>query len=280
MPILSIVTNVGMEHTALLGDTIEKIASEKAGIAKKSIPLLLGESDERYNEVFRQAAAEARSPLVYAEELFRCNDVECFDEDSRHFSMERLRDGHLYELDLDLMGDYQRRNIVTVCAAADMLHEETPLTISRRAFREGLATAAANTQFYGRWQITSREPMTICDTGHNAHGLRYVAEQLESLPCRELYCVMGFAKDKDLAAVMPILPRRAHYIFTQASVDRARKVEDVVAEARRAGLDCTADATVAEAVAAARERMGAEDALFVGGSTFIVADFLVSEKIL
>ncbi len=91
---------------------------------------------------------------------------------------------------------------------------------------------------------------------------------------------MGFAKDKDLAAVMPILPRRAHYIFTQASVDRARKVEDVVAEARRAGLDCTAVATVAEAVAAARERMGAEDALFVGGSTFIVADFLVSEKIL
>ena len=237
MPILSIVTNVGMEHTALLGDTIEKIASEKAGIAKKSIPLLLGESDERYNEVFRQAAAEARSPLVYAEELFRCNDVECFDE-------------------------------------------ETPLTISRRAFREGLATAAANTQFYGRWQITSREPMTICDTGHNAHGLRYVAEQLESLPCRELYCVVGFAKDKDLAAVMPILPRRAHYIFTQASVDRARKVEDVVAEARRAGLDCTAVATVAEAVAAARERMGAEDALFVGGSTFIVADFLVAEKIL
>ena len=280
MPILSIVTNVGMEHTALLGDTIEKIASEKAGIAKKSIPLLLGESDERYNEVFRQAAAEARSPLVYAEELFRCNDVECFDEDSRHFSMERLRDGHLYELDLDLMGDYQRRNIVTVCAAADMLHEETPLTISRRAFREGLATAAANTQFYGRWQITSREPLTICDTGHNAHGLRYVAEQLESLPCRELYCVVGFAKDKDLAAVMPILPRRAHYIFTQASVDRARKVEDVVAEARRAGLDCTAVATVAEAVAAARERMGAEDALFVGGSTFVVADFLVAEKVL
>lgn len=279
-PILSIVTNVGMEHTALLGDSIEKIASEKAGIVKKSIPLLLGESDERYNAVFEAAAERMHSRIIYAEEQFRCNGVESCDGTAQRFSMQRLRDGSPYDIEIDLLGDYQRRNIVTVCAAADLLHQQTPLTISRRAFREGLASAARQTHFNGRWQITSREPLTVCDTGHNAHGLKYVASQLAALPCKELYCVMGFAKDKDLAAVMPLLPQRAHYIFTRASVDRARAAEDIAAEAGKAGLQCRIAPTVAEAVALARSMAATDDAIFVGGSTFVVADFLAGENII
>lgn len=278
-PILGIVTNVGMEHTALLGDTIEKIAAEKAGIVKKSIPLLIGESDERYNAVFEAAAERVHSRIVYAEERFRCDGVGCTCAETQLFDMRRLRDNSPYKLEIDLLGDYQRHNIVTVCAAADLLHEETPLTISRRAFREGLAYAARHTHLCGRWQIVSREPFTVCDTGHNAHGLKYVAAQLAALPCKELYCVMGFAKDKDLTAVMPLLPSRAHYIFTRASVDRARAAEDIVAEAKKAGLQCRTAPSVEEAVALARSLAAADDAIFVGGSTFVVADFLASEKI-
>ena len=271
-PILSIVTNIGLEHTEFLGDTIEKIASEKAGIIKKSVPVLVGEASEAYKHVFEQRAAELNSKLVYAEQEFLLNGVEHFDDHNQHFSMERTRDGRNYELDIDLLGDYQRRNIITVCAAADYLAEQTPLTISRRAFREGLATAAANTGLMGRWQVLSNEPYVVCDTGHNVDGMRYVAQQLEALECDKLYCVIGFAREKNLEAIMPLLPRKAHYIFTRASVERARAVEDIAAEAEKLGLTYECAASVAEAVERAKSLATAADAIFIGGSNFIVAE--------
>ena len=271
-PILSIVTNIGLEHTEFLGDTIAKIASEKAGIIKKSVPVVLGQRNDEYNAVFEKRAEELRSPLIYAEQEWILNCVEHFDNENQHFSLVRARDERGYELDIDLLGDYQAHNIVTVCAAADYLAEHTPLTISRRAFRQGLATAAASTGLEGRWQILSREPLMVCDTGHNVDGMRYVVKQLEALECDKLYCVIGFAREKALEKIMELLPKKAHYIFTRASIDRARPVEDIAAVADKLGLDYECQPSVGMAVERARILATENDAIFIGGSNFIVAE--------
>ncbi|MBQ6612935.1 MAG: bifunctional folylpolyglutamate synthase/dihydrofolate synthase [Alistipes sp.] len=272
VPILSVVTNIGMEHTEFLGDTIEKIAAEKAGIIKKSVPVVIGQRSDEYNHVFEGRAAELHSRVIYAEEAWQLNAVEHFDDDNQHFSLTRMRDDRTYELDVDLLGDYQRHNIVTACAAADFLAEETPLTISRRAFRQGLATVVETTGLMGRWQVLGHEPYMVCDTGHNADGIKYVAKQLENLECDRLFCVIGFAKEKDLNKIIGLLPRKAHYIFTRAQIDRARNIEDIAAAADAIGLDYECVATVREAILHAKSLAGTDDAIFIGGSNFVVAE--------
>ena len=271
-PLVSVVTNIGMEHTEFLGDTIQKIASEKAGIIKKSIPVVIGQANDDYNAVFEQYAATLNSKVIYAEKEFVLGAVEHFDNHNQHFSIERTRDNRNFELDIDLLGDYQRHNIVTACAAADYLAEQTPLTISRRAFREGLAKSAENTGLMGRWQVLAQEPYTICDTGHNADGLRYVAEQLENLETDRIFAVMGFAKEKDLEKIMPLLPKKIHYIFTKAAIDRARNIEDIAAAAERLGLDFECQPSVTAAVNRARSLAQPADTIFIGGSNFVVAE--------
>ena len=271
-PLLSVVTNIGMEHTEFLGDTIQKIATEKAGIIKKSIPVVIGQANETYNAIFEQYAATLNSKVIYAEEEFVLGAVEHFDNHNQHFSIERTRDNRNFELDIDLLGDYQRHNIVTACAAADYLAEQTPLTISRRAFREGLAKSAENTGLMGRWQVIGNEPYTICDTGHNADGIRYVAEQLEALDTDRIFAVMGFAKEKDLDKIMPLLPKKIHYIFTKAAIDRARNIEDIAAAAEKLGLDYECQPSVTAAVNHARSLAQPTDTIFIGGSNFVVAE--------
>ena len=179
LPIVSVVTNVGLEHTALLGDTLAKIAAEKAGIIKKSIPFVLGEANAAYDAVFEQVAAANKTRVVYAEREFACEGHELCG-DRQHFRMVRRRDGHVLDFDLDLLGEYQCRNVLTALATLDLLHEQTPLTISRRAFVDGAASAARTTALQGRWQSLGERPKVLCDTGHNAHGLAYVAEQLRA----------------------------------------------------------------------------------------------------
>lgn len=273
LPLVSIVTNVGLEHTDLLGDTLEQIAVEKAGIAKKSIPLILGEGDEAYNAVFERTTAALRSRVIYAEREFTCTAREHAGSCQR-FTVARRRDGGCFRIDLDLDGDYQVHNLLTVCAAADFLHEETPLTISRRAFLEGTRNAARNTNLQGRWQRLSDEPLTLCDTGHNAHGLRYLAAQLAATPHERLYCVMGFVREKKLDDILPLLPAKATYLFTQAPNERAVPAEELAATAAGYGLRGEVVPEVRRALDRARELAGPRDLIFVGGSTFVVAEVL------
>ena len=273
VPILSIITNIGLEHTALLGDTLQKIAAEKAGIIKKSIPVIIGEADDRYNGVIEQAAAANKSRVIYAEREF-LYEGRTERDGSQLFRLRRTRDDKAFEVELDLAGNYQSHNIVTASAAVDFLHEETPLTISRRAYLEGMRGAASHTALHGRWQKLGEAPLTICDTGHNAHGIAYVADQLKATPHRELYCVIGFVRDKDLAHILPLLPRDAHYIFTQARSERALTAGELTAKAAIYGLQGEAVADVQAAVARARELAGAEDMIFIGGSTYVVGEAL------
>ncbi len=273
VPILSIVTNIGLDHTDLLGGSLEEIAREKAGIIKKSIPVLIGEHNPACDEVFNEVAASLKSKILYAEEIFSCENHRV-DECVQRYTLVRKRDGQPIDVEVDLMGGYQRQNIITASAAADFLHEETPLTISRRAFREGTRTVAANTSLRGRWQQLGSKPYTVCDTGHNPHGMRRVAEQLTKGDFEKRYCVIGFVKEKDVESMLALLPKGAHYLFTQPEGERALPAAELQQLAAKAGLEGECYPTVAAAVARARELASEKDMIFIGGSTFVVSQAL------
>ena len=273
IPAVSVITNIGLEHTEYLGDSMPKIAREKGGIIKKSIPVIVGEKNSAYNLVLEDIAADLRSTIIYAPEAFECRK-QYNEAEYQVFDMIRTRDNQQYTLRLPLLGEYQRQNLTTVCAIADFLHENTPLSISRRAFVEGLRECTAITGFRGRWDILSTSPMTICDTAHNAHGLERVAEQLAKVECNNLYCVMGFCEDKDIKSILALMPKKAHYIFTRADSRRAATTETLAALATEFELDFECCDSVKAAVEVAKGKMGANDALFIGGSTFVVAEVL------
>lgn len=273
IPAVSVITNVGLEHTDLLGDSLPKIAREKGGIIKKSIPVVVGEKNSAYNLVIEDIAADRRSTVIYAEQAFECHRQQR-EGDVQVFDMIRTRDNQQYTLRIPLLGEYQRQNVATVCAVADYLHENTPLSISRRAFVEGLRDTTLTTGFRGRWQRLSTEPTVICDTAHNPHGIRLVAAQLEGIKEGKLYCVMGFCEDKNITEMLSYMPKDAHYIFTRAESRRAATAESIAAIASALGFDFEYQPTVATAVERAKSLMTSSDTLFVGGSTFVVAEIL------
>ena len=273
-PILSIITNIGLEHTEYLGDSLPKIAREKGGIIKKCTPVVVGEKNANYSLVLEEIAQDRRSEITYAEEAFSLG--ECgFEGDKQVVTMTRMRDGYPYQLRLDLLGEYQRKNLVTVATALDILHESTPLSISRRAFVEGVRDVSSLTSFRGRWQVLSSKPLIVCDTAHNEHGVTEIAEQLKARTnSGRLLCVVGFCGDKDFSKMLALMPSDAHYIFTQASIRRAASLEQIAEVASSLKLDFEVAPTVAEALAKAHEQLADEDMLFIGGSTFVVAEAL------
>ena len=282
LPILSVVTNIGLDHTEFLGNTLSAVAYEKAGIIKKDVAIVLGEASEEYNQVFESRAKECGSKLIYAQEEFACEVIGNKIEDChsvmkmQEMLLTRGRDGKLFRVNLDLMGEWQSRNVVTASAALDYLHQHTALTIPHHAYLEGLSSVMAKTHLQGRWQELGREPMVVCDTGHNAHGLKYVTSELKR--CIEEYdrviCVIGFAKEKDLSSVLPLFPSKAYYIFTQAAVSRALPAQELARAAHQAGLQGEIVVGVAEALAKAKELATPRDMIFVGGSNFVVAEIL------
>ncbi len=273
IPILSIITNVGLEHTALLGDSLPKIAREKGGIIKKSIPVVVGERNPAYNPVIEEIAGDMRSPVIYADEAFEYRGSR-MEGNRQVFDMVRTRDGQQYQLRVGLLGEYQRQNVAVVCAAADYLHQNTPLSISRRAFVEGLSDVVDITSFRGRWQVLGEHPYIVCDTCHNAHAMALVSEQLRKWSGGRLYCVLGFCIDKDVEKILHMMPSDAHYIFTRAGIERAMPVDTIASIASETGLDFEVVEGVGNAVARAKEMLSPEDMLFIGGSSFVVSEVL------
>lgn len=273
-PVISVITNIGLEHTEYLGDSLPKIAREKGGIIKKCTPVVVGEKNSNYNLVLEEIADDLRSELIYANDAFTLG--ECgFEGNKQVVTLNRTRDGYPYQLRLDLLGEYQRQNLATVAAVLDTLHETTPLSISRRAFVEGVRDVAQLTAFRGRWQVLSEKPLVVCDTGHNEHGIAEVAKQLNGRTnSGKLLCVMGFCEDKDFSKMLAQMPSDAHYFFTQASIRRAASVEKISEVATALGLDFEVAQSVEEALAKAQQQLADEDMLFIGGSTFVVAEAL------
>ena len=273
-PLISVITNIGLEHTEYLGNSLPKIAREKGGIIKKCTPIVVGEKNSNYNLVLEEIASDLRSELIYANEAFVLE--ECgYDGYKQVVTMTRTRDNHPYQVRLDLLGEYQRQNLATAATVLDTLHEKTPLSISRRAFVEGIREVSQLTSFRGRWQILSQKPLVVCDTGHNEHGIAEVAKQLQNRSnSGKLLCVMGFCEDKDFSNMLALMPRDAHYVFTKASIRRAASLEKIAEVASSFALDFEVAERVSEAVAKAKERLTEEDMLFIGGSTFVVAEAL------
>ena len=267
-PLASIITNISFDHMQFLGRTLPEIAREKAGIIKPGIPAVIGEYQSETAPTFIARAHETESPLTFADQRYRC-----VGHDGRMFEVESLLDGYRFTLQLGMEGDYQQRNLCTLLAALDTLTDRLPRPLTTMQVRRGLAAA----QVPGRWQniATPDDPCPIlCDTGHNEAGLTFVTAQLTRQHYRTLYFILGVVADKDLDHILPLLPRDAHYLFTQARLPRALAAEELATRARAAGLQGETVATIPEALAAARSRATSDDLIFVGGSTFTVAEVL------
>ncbi len=273
MPVLSVITNIGLDHTQYLGDTIEKIASEKAGIIKDGVPVVVGQSDSRSDAVFAERALGAHSPIVFADRNYAVTDRTLRDG-LFSYVVREMSSGKERVAQIDLGGEYQRKNILTVFAALDVLVAGDALCLPQEKIAQGLRCAAASTGLRGRWQVLKDAPLVVCDTGHNAHGLREVVAQIKRQKYDRLFMVLGVVRDKDLGSVIPLMPRDAEYVFTQAAIERAMPAEELRDAFAAAGIHGCAVVGVRQALDYAESRAAAGDMVFVGGSTYTVAEIL------
>ena len=270
-PVLSVITNVGHDHMDLLGDTFEKIAVEKSGIIKKKVPVLISETQTETKEVFIKKANESDSQICFADKNFSCDLKKSQSKNGeREYLMTDLSTNHKYQGTILPGGDYQSKNLQAVFASFDILKEV--FDVSEKNISDGIRKVILNTGLYGRWQILSTAPLTICDTGHNREGLEYVIDQIRHIQKSALHIILGFVNDKDLKSVLPLFPKDAYYYFTKASVPRALNEENLQSEAAIYGLKGLSFPDVKTALSSARKNAKKTDMIFIGGSTFIVAE--------
>ena len=272
-PELSVITNISLDHTALLGDSLGKIALEKAGIIKRSIPVIIGETHPQTSVIFEGKAAENSSKILFADQLIKA-DYSMISIDQRQIFNIKSSDGLLFEnLRLDLLGKYQAKNICTLLCAVQEL-QKMGWKISTANIRDGLENVTGLTGLLGRWQTIGANPRIICDTAHNEGGMREVVAQLRQIPCKKLHFIIGMVNDKDIAGILSLLPGEAVYYFTKASIPRAMAEHQLMQMATYFGLNGAAYEDVPTALAEARMYADKDDLIFVGGSTFVVAEVL------
>ena len=272
-PLVSLITNISFDHQALLGNTLPEIAGEKAGIIKPGVPVVVSQSQPEVADVFKREAAAQLAHLVFADQIYHATFAA---EPSAETGLRPLyitQHGRPYlpNAELGLPGDYQQFNLPGVLATLDELRAQG-FRITEAAVRTGLRQVTALTGLRGRWSIIGRRPLVVCDTGHNAAGLRLVVAQLRRLKYQKLHLVIGTVNDKDVPAMLALLPAGGTYYFCAANIPRALPAQELAASATEAGLAGQAYDSVAAAVAAARAAAGPDDVVFIGGSTFVVAE--------
>lgn len=247
-PVLSVITNIGLDHVNILGDTIEKIAFEKAGIIKNEIPVVIGESVPESRKVFEAKAKETHSDIVFTE------------------------DNSFQDYESDLTGIYQVKNRRTVLTAVEIL-QKNGFEINEHSIQSGLKNVVRNTGLRGRWEIIQRNPLIITDTAHNAHGLTEVIRQIHQVEYEKLHLVLGFVNDKDVTSILELFPIDAEYYFSEPDVPRKMLLEELK-KLIPAELNATYHTTIKEALENAKEKANANDFIYVGGSTFVVAEII------
>ncbi len=272
-PEVSVITNISLDHVALLGNTIAQIAAEKAGIIKTNIPLVIGESGNESTAVFLQKAAEMNAPIFFADREFSCSYSMLLPEGKQSFNIKQNNELVYPDLKLDLLGIYQRKNILTVLKTLELLRNRG-CTIEDRFIYDGLKNVTRNTGLLGRWQIIGHNPLIVCDTGHNGGGFSQLVEQIRNTAWKNLHIVFGMVNDKCIDHVLALLPKEATYYFTRASIPRALDETDLQAQAEKFGLKGKIFKSVPEALLAAKNSANEQDMIFVGGSTFVVAEVL------
>lgn len=272
-PILSVITNISLDHTQFLGNTLAKIAGEKAGIIKPSVPVVIGENHPETRPVFTQKAEQLSSPITFAEDTPEVTEAQTESDGTMSFLSSHY--GHIH---YGLGGYYQAKNANTVLHAADHLLQDGVIRHAD-SIPQGFADVCPNTHIMGRWQICQRSPLVVCDTGHNVGGWQYLSRQIAGVTCRQLRMVFGMVDDKDIQTVTTLLPKNAMYYFTKATTHRAIPEDKVKECGAEHGLKGKTYGSVTEAYRAAMDDAQPDDFVFVGGSSYIVADFLESIKI-
>lgn len=264
-PVVSLITNIGFDHMDMLGDTLDKIAFEKAGIIKQNTPAVIGKHHAETDEVFKHKAAQQQAPVFFAEdEYYTEGPVTCltvYKNNVEWFS----------GVNLSLKGAYQKKNIPGVLKTIDVLREQG-FQISDEAIRKGLEKTTELTGLKGRWQTIGEKPLVICDTAHNEDGIREVVQLIAQQPFNRLFIVLGMVADKQHDKILQLLPRQAHYVFCEANIPRALPAEQLAQKASKHGLTGEVVKNVNEALAYARSLAQFDDFIFVGGSTFVVAE--------
>ena len=268
-PLLSVITNISFDHMQFLGNTLTKIAREKAGIIKEGTPVVIGETTAETRPVFEQTAATVHAPILFAEEHPKIISTTPDNEDgSRDYQTTLF--GHLHG---ELGGLCQEKNTNTIINALLELRK-TGLTITDANIRTGFAHVCSLTGLAGRWQKVHSRPTVVCDTGHNEGGFTYISQQLASQHCNTLRIVFGMVSDKDIRAVLALLPKKAVFYFTKAQIRRALDETELQQQAKLFDLKGNSYPTIAEAYSAALADSTENDFIYVGGSSYIVADFL------
>ena len=272
-PILSVITNIALDHTQFLGSTLREIAGEKAGIIKRGVPVVVGESDPRINPVFLDKAEQMESPIILASNKLSASTGQITPEGKQLFNVFSCGEPVYRGIKCAQLGAYQQKNIVTAIAAVEQWRR-LGLNITDDNIYRGFENVNSNTGFYGRWQVIGNQPLVVCDTGHNPAGITYVAEQLNSQSCRQLRMVIGFVQDKDISSILKLLPKNAVYYFVNADNHRALPANELCCMAQRYGLSGNAYSSVAEGFAAAKKDSTMDDFIFLGGSNYVVAELL------
>lgn len=270
-PLLSIITNISFDHMNMLGNTLPLIAGEKAGIIKKHIPVVIGETHPETEEVFEKKAAEQEASIIFADRHFRANLLKK-SLISTVFDVYKNEELIYEELHLALSGDYQIKNLQTCLQSVEYLKDHFPITPA--SIRLGLKDLRTITQFMGRWQVLGTSPTIICESAHNEAGIEYAFRQIQEMDYHQLHIVIGTVNDKDISKLLEQLPKEAVYYFAKANIPRGLSANILAEAAKDKGLHGKAYKSVSEAFQMAKQAAKEDDLIFVGGSIFVVAEVL------
>ncbi len=269
-PMLSIITNISFDHQEYLGNTLKKIAKEKAGIIKKNTPVIIGEEQKEVKEVFKSIAKKRQAPISFASRSYKANLIK---SDLSHSYYSVFKSGKLVfkNLKVNLHGEYQSKNICTVLKAIDKLSE---FKISQKSIKQGFEQLHSLTYYIGRWQQLSSNPLVICDSAHNEAGIKIINKVLSKISKHTLHYIYGTVKDKDLSKVLVLLPKTAKYYFAKANTPRGLDAKKLKAQAADYGLIGKDYSSVPNALKAAKRSAKSDDLIFIGGSIFVVAEVI------
>lgn len=271
-PILSIITNIGFDHTQFLGDTLIKIAGEKAEIIKKNTPVIIGETQLEIKTLFEAKADKEKAPIYFADDVFELKQLTSTQSDIICYDVWKNSELYIEQLESPLLGKYQAKNIATALQAADILKNQFGL--GNNIILDGIRDMSMNTGFRGRWQILSKNPYTICDTAHNKEGLIEVIMQLKQERYEKLHFILGMVNDKQIDDILNLLPQHATYYFCKADIPRGLDECELQEAAHKAGLRGKSHSSVRVAYNAAKNNASSNDLIFIGGSTFVVAEIV------
>ena len=277
-PLVSVITNISFDHTQFLGDTLAKIAGEKAGIIKTHTPVVIGETNAETRPVFEAKARELNAPIIFADDKPQVLSAVPLNEGGMRYHLKFMG-----KLEGDLGGIYQKQNMNTALFALEEVRKLGYLASAiegktfdrcRYELKSGISNVAKLTGLRGRWETVNQTPKVVCDTGHNVGGWMYLSRQLANVQCQQMHIIFGMVDDKDIDKVLDLLPKHAKFYFTKAQTKRALNENVVMEKAKEHGIEGNAYRTVNEAYKAAYRSASANDFIFVGGSSYIVGDFL------